>query len=151
MPTITPFLWFDNNAEEAVALYKSVFKQSSIQSLDRAPDGKVLTVSFQLEGQAFIALNGGPGHRFTDASSLFISCETQAEVDALWEKLSAGGEEGRCGWLKDKYGLSWQVVPTVLGELLGDPDRVKAGRVMQAMLQMQKLDIQQLRDAYNQP
>lgn len=148
MQKIIPFLWFDSNAEEAINFYVSIFKNSKLLSKTPGPDGKVLAATFQLEGQTFYALNGGPRFKFTEAISLFVNCETQEEVDELWEKLSAGGEESMCGWLKDKYGLSWQIIPTVLGELMGDKDPVKAGRVMQAMLQMNKIDIQKLRQAY---
>ena len=153
---ITPFLWFDIQAEEAVNFYVSVFKNSKVTSIDRygeagpGPKGTVMTASFELEGQGFMALNGGPEYKFTEAISFFVNCETQAEVDELWAKLSAGGEEGPCGWLKDKYGVSWQIVPTILGELLNDPDPEKSGRVMKAMLQMKKLDINTLRQAYEQ-
>jgi predicted 3-demethylubiquinone-9 3-methyltransferase (glyoxalase superfamily) len=152
---ITPFLWFDGNAEEAMNLYVSVFKNSKILNVRRygeggpGPKGSVMTASFVLEGQEFMALNGGPQFKFTEAISLFVNLETQAEVDALWEKLSKGGEESRCGWLKDKYGLSWQIIPSALGKLLGDPDPLKAGRVMQAMLQMGKIDISRLQKAYD--
>ena len=148
MQKIIPFLWFDNNAGEAIKFYVSIFKNSKLLSKTPGPDGKVLAATFQLEGQTFYALNGGPRFKFTEAISLFVNCETQEEVDELWEKLSAGGEESMCGWLKDKYGLSWQIIPTALGELMGDKDPVKAGRVMQAMLQMNKIDIQKLRQAY---
>ena len=153
---ITPFLWFDNQAEEAMNFYLSIFKNSKVISVDRygeagpRPKGTVMTASFELEGQGFMALNGGPEYKFTEAISFFVNCETQAEVDELWAKLSAGGEEGPCGWLKDKYGVSWQIVPTILGELLSDPDPEKSGRVMKAMLQMKKLDINTLRQAYEQ-
>ena len=140
MPKITPFLWFDNQAEEAMNFYASIFKKSKILSANR----------FELNGQEFMVLNGGPHFKFTEAISLFVNCETQAEVDELWEKLSAGGEKGRCGWLKDKYGLSWQIIPTALGEMLNDEDDEKSGRVMQAMLQMNKIDIQGLKQAYGQ-
>jgi predicted 3-demethylubiquinone-9 3-methyltransferase (glyoxalase superfamily) len=146
---ITTFLWFDDNAEEAINHYVSIFKNSKILSLTRN-DGKVLSATFQLEGQKFMALNGGPLFKFTEAISLFVSCEMQEEVDELWEKLSAGGKKDRCGWLKDKFGLSWQIIPTALGEMLQDPDAEKAKRVMQAMLKMNKIDIQGLRQAYNQ-
>ncbi|NWJ48641.1 MAG: VOC family protein [Chloroflexi bacterium] len=154
MQKITPFLWFNDKAEEAMNFYVSLFKNSKVMSVSRygeeAPGapGKVMSVTFQLEGQEFFALNGGPHYSFTPAISLFVSCETQEEVDELWEKLSEGGEKDRCGWLKDKYGLSWQIIPTALGELLGDKDPEKAGRVMQAMLQMSKIDIQALKQAY---
>ncbi len=153
---IIPFLWFDNQAEEAANFYVSIFKNSRVTSIDRygeagpLPKGTVMTASFELEGQGFIALNGGPEFKFTEAISLFVNCETQAEVDELWAKLSAGGEEGPCGWLKDKYGLSWQIVPTILPELLSDPDPEKSQRVMKAMLQMKKLDISTLKRAYEQ-
>lgn len=153
---ITPFLWFDNQAEEAANLYVSIFENSRVTGINRygeaghGPAGTAMTVSFELEGQEFTALNGGPEFQFTEAISFFVNCESQAEVDELWEKLSAGGEQGPCGWLKDKYGVSWQIVPTVLGELLSDPDRVRSQRVMQAMLQMKKLDINALKRAYEQ-
>lgn len=154
MQKITPFLWFDNNAEEAAELYVSIFKDSRILSVSRygeagpGPAGSAMSVTFELEGQQFMALNGGPQYKFTEAISLFVHCTTQEEVDDLWERLSAGGEEGPCGWLKDRYGLSWQIVPSVLGEWLGDEDAERAKRVMQAMLQMKKLDIQRLKQAY---
>ena len=153
---IAPFLWFDNQAEEAVNFYVSILKHSKVTSISRygeagpGPKGTVMTVSFELEGQEFMALNGGPEFKFTEAISFFVNCETQEEVDELWEKLSAGGETGPCGWLKDKYGVSWQIVPTALGEMLSDPDPEKSKRVMQAMLQMKKLDINALRQAYEQ-
>jgi predicted 3-demethylubiquinone-9 3-methyltransferase (glyoxalase superfamily) len=156
MRKMTPFLWFDNQAEEAARFYTSIFKNSKVGHVTRygegAPGtpGAVMYVEFELDGQAFMALNGGPEYKFTPAISLFVNCESQAEVDELWEKLSAGGETNQCGWLQDKYGLSWQIVPTVLGELLGDKDREKADRVMKAMLQMTKIDIAQLRLAYEQ-
>jgi len=143
MQTITPFLWFNNNAEEAMNFYLSVFKDGEV--LNVSP----MMVSFKLNGQEFIGLNGGPEFKFTEAVSFFVSCETQDEVDELWSKLTAdGGEESQCGWLKDKFGLSWQIVPTALGELLGDPDREKADRVMQAMLKMKKIDSAGLKQAY---
>jgi predicted 3-demethylubiquinone-9 3-methyltransferase (glyoxalase superfamily) len=148
MQKITPFLWFDGKAEEATNFYVSIFKNSRVVSLNRGPDGAVFSATFQLEGQDFYALNGGPQFKFTEAISLFVSCETQPEVDELWEKLSAGGQTQQCGWLKDKFGLSWQIIPTVLGKLLQDKDREKAGRVMQAMLQMKKIDIQGLKQAH---
>jgi predicted 3-demethylubiquinone-9 3-methyltransferase (glyoxalase superfamily) len=148
MQKITPFLWFDNQAEEAMNFYASVFKNSKIGSVNRGPDGTAFNVTFQLEGQEFMALNAGPQFKFNEAVSFFVDCKTQEEVDELWQKLTAdGGEEGRCGWLKDKYGLSWQIVPTALGEMLGDPDPEKAQRAMQAMLQMNKIDIQKMKDA----
>jgi predicted 3-demethylubiquinone-9 3-methyltransferase (glyoxalase superfamily) len=152
MPTITPFLWFDTQAEEAMRFYVSIFKNSKVESVQRAgPDGPVFSVQFQLEGQKFMALNAGPQFKFNEAVSFFVSCETQAEVDDLWNKLTAdGGEESMCGWLKDKYGLPWQIIPTALGRLLGDPDPVKAKRVMEAMLKMKKIDISLLKQAYEQ-
>ena len=154
MQKITPFLWFDNNCEEAMSFYVSVFKNSKILTVTRygeggpGPKGTVMTGTFQLEGQQFMALNGGPHFKFTEAISLFVNCETQQEVDELWEKLSEGGTKSQCGWLKDKYGLSWQIVPTILGELLNDKDPQKSKRVMQALLQMTKLDIKTLKRAY---
>jgi predicted 3-demethylubiquinone-9 3-methyltransferase (glyoxalase superfamily) len=160
MQKITPFLWFDDQAEEAVNFYTSIFQNSKIVNVARygeagadvsgKPKGSVMTMTFQIEGQEFMALNGGPQFKFTEAISLMVNCETQEEVDELWEKLSAGGEKGPCGWLKDKYGLSWQIVPRILDELIRDPDPVKAERVMKAMLQMSKIDIQGLRQAYEQ-
>jgi len=156
MQKITPFLWFDNQAEEAINFYVSIFKNSKVLSMSRygdagpGPAGTVMSASFQLEGQEFMALNGGPDHKFSEAISLFVNCETQEEVDKLWNQLSEGGEEGPCGWLKDKYGLSWQIIPTALGELLGDPDPVKSQNVMKAMLQMSKIDIKALQQAYQQ-
>jgi predicted 3-demethylubiquinone-9 3-methyltransferase (glyoxalase superfamily) len=149
MQKITTFLWFDGNAEEAMKFYVSIFKNSRIVSTMPGPDGKVLTGTFQLEGQQFMALNGGPMYKFTEAISLFVNCETQAEVDDLWKKLTAGGAESQCGWLKDKFGLSWQIIPSALGRLLGDKDRAKAGRAMQAMLQMKKIDIAKLQLAFD--
>ena len=154
MQKIVTFLWFDDQAEEAMNFYVSVFKNSKILNVSRlegAPGatGKVMSGSFQLEGQEFMALNGGPQFPFTEAVSLFVNCETQEEVDALWEKLSQGGSKDRCGWLKDKYGLSWQIIPTALGRMLGDKDPAKARRVMEAMLQMSKIDIAGLRRAYD--
>jgi predicted 3-demethylubiquinone-9 3-methyltransferase (glyoxalase superfamily) len=156
MQKITPFLWFDNNAEEAMTFYTAIFKNSKIGTVRRygdagpGPKGSVMTGTFQLNGQEFMALNGGPHFKFTEAISFFVNCETQEEVDELWEKLSAGGQESRCGWLKDKFGLSWQIIPRILGELLGDKDPAKALRVMQAMLQMSKIDIKKLKQAYEQ-
>lgn len=149
MQKITPFLWFDGNAEEAMQFYVSIFKNSKIVSTMAGPDGKVFTGTFQLEGQQFMALNGGPQFKFTEAISLFVNCETQAEVDELWNKLTAGGAESQCGWLKDKYGLSWQIIPTALGKMLGDKDPKKANAAMQAMLQMKKIDIKRLQQAYD--
>ncbi|HEV8483323.1 MAG TPA: VOC family protein [Blastocatellia bacterium] len=154
MQKITPFLWFDNNAEEAMNFYVSVFKNSEIVSVTRygeggpGPKGTVMTGTFHLDGQDFMALNGGPHFKFTEAISLFVNCETQQEVDELWEKLSEGGAKSQCGWLKDKYGLSWQIVPKVLGELLNDKDPEKSKRVMEALLKMTKLDIKTLKRAY---
>jgi predicted 3-demethylubiquinone-9 3-methyltransferase (glyoxalase superfamily) len=156
MQKITPFLWFDDQAEEAVNFYTSIFKNSKIGSIARygegtpKPAGTVMTVTFQLEGQEFVALNGGPEFTFTPAISFFVNCQTQAEVDHLWEKLSSGGEEGQCGWLKDKYGVSWQIVPTILGQLLQDKDAAKSQSVLNAMLQMRKIDIAKLKQAYEQ-
>ena len=160
MQKITPFLWFDNQAEEAVRFYTSIFKNSRIRKIARydkegekvssRPAGSVMTVEFQLEGQDFVALNGGPQFKFTEAISFVVSCKTQAEVDRFWKKLSAGGQEVQCGWLKDKYGLSWQIVPTVLGELLSNKDAAKSQRVMEAMLKMVKLDIKKLKQAAKQ-
>ena len=157
MQKITPFLWFDNQAEEAVNYYLSIFKNSKILNVARygddnakvsgRPKGSVMTISFQLDGQQFVALNGGPVFSFSPAISFVVNCQTQQEVDELWEKLSAGGEQQQCGWIKDKYGVTWQIVPTALGELLSNPDAAKAQRVMQAMLQMTKLDINGLQQA----
>ena len=149
MQKIVPFLWFDGKAEEAMKFYVSVFKNSKVLRVTPGPDGTVMSATFQLEGQEFYALNGGPQFTFTEAISLFVNCETQQEVDELWEKLSAGGEKSQCGWLKDKFGLSWQIIPTTLGKLLGDKDPAKANRVMQAMLQMKKIDIKALQQAYD--
>lgn len=149
MKKITPFLWFDNQAEEAMNFYASVFKNSKIGDIQRTPDGKVMSVTFELEGQEFMALNAGPQFKFNEAVSFFVNCQSQAEVDELWEKLTAdGGEESMCGWLKDKYGLSWQIIPSTLGEMLNDPDPEKSQRVMQAMLQMRKIDVEGLKQAY---
>lgn len=152
---ITPYLWFDNNAEEAVNFYVSIFADSKILSLSRygeggpGPAGTAMSIAFQLEGQKFMALNGGPMFQFTEAISLFVDCTSQEEVDDLWTKLCDGGEPGRCAWLKDKFGISWQIVPRQLGELMGDPDPQKSQRVMQAMLQMSKIDIAALQAAYD--
>jgi len=146
-PRITPFLWFDSQAEEAMNHYLSIFKNGRALNVSRK-DGKVFTVTFELEGQRFMALNAGPIFKFNEAVSFFVSCETQAEVDELWEKLSASGEKGRCGWLKDKYGLSWQVIPKALGQLMSDPDPKKAKAVMQAMLKMNKIIIADLEKAH---
>ena len=156
MQKITSFLWFDNQAEEAAKFYTSLFKDGKILSISRngegepGKNGSVVIVTFQLNGQEFMALNGGPVFKFNEAISFFVNCESQPEVDELWEKLSAGGEKGRCGWLKDKYGVSWQIVPTVLGELMQDKDTEKANRVREAMLKMDKLDIAGLHRAYEQ-
>jgi predicted 3-demethylubiquinone-9 3-methyltransferase (glyoxalase superfamily) len=153
MQKITPFLWFDGNAEEAANFYISIFKNSKMGKISRYGDagpglkGSVMSVTFQIEGQEFFALNGGPQFKFTPAISFFVNCETQQEVDDLWEKLSAGGRTDRCGWLQDKFGLSWQIIPTVLGQLLGDKDPQRAKRAMQAMLQMTKIDIEKLQQA----
>jgi predicted 3-demethylubiquinone-9 3-methyltransferase (glyoxalase superfamily) len=153
MQKITPFLWYDGNAEEAVNFYISIFKNSKIGKISRygdagpGPKGSVMSMTFQIEGQEFFALNGGPQFKFTPAISFFVNCETQQEVDDLWEKLSAGGRTDRCGWLQDKFGLSWQIIPTVLGQLLGDKDPQRAKRAMQAMLQMTKIDINKLQQA----
>ncbi|GAB3037762.1 VOC family protein [Parafrigoribacterium mesophilum] len=155
MQTISPFLWFDNQAEEAANFYVSIFKNSEVVSVSHYtegspfPAGTVMGVSFVLDGVEFQALNGGPQFRFTEAISFFVKAETQDEIDDLWEKLTDGGEPGPCGWLKDKYGLSWQIVPPLLGELLADPDADKAGAVMRAMMEMGKIDIEGLRGAYN--
>jgi predicted 3-demethylubiquinone-9 3-methyltransferase (glyoxalase superfamily) len=152
MPKITPFLWFDGNAEEAAKFYTSIFANSKIIDATRmGPQdggGKVISMTFQLEGQTFMALNGGPEYKFNEAISLFVHCETQQEVDALWDKLCEGGEPSRCGWLKDKFGLSWQIIPSTLGKLLGDKDPAKSQRVMQAMMTMSKIDIATLQRAY---
>src|ERR1700730_1312633 len=145
MQKITPFLWFDGKAEEAMNFYVSVFKNSKVASVTRygeagpGPKGTVMSATFQLDGQNFFALNGGPQFTFTPAISFFVNCETQQEVDELWEKLSEGGKKERCGWLKDKYGVSWQVIPSVLGELMQDKDAEKSARVMKAMLRMNKI------------
>jgi predicted 3-demethylubiquinone-9 3-methyltransferase (glyoxalase superfamily) len=152
---ITPFLWFDGNAEEAMNFYVSLFKNSKIVSVSRygdagpGPKGTVMAGKFQLAGQQFHALNGGPQFKFTEAISLYVNCESQEEVDDLWEKLSKGGQKSRCGWLKDKFGLSWQVIPSALGQMLRDKDPEKAKRVMNAMLQMDKIDIRRLKQAYD--
>ena len=154
---ITTFLWFDNNAEEAAKFYTSIFKNSKILNISRygdagpGPKGSVMACTFQLEGQEFIALNGGPHFKFTEAISLLVDCETQEEVDTLWNKLTAdGGAPSQCGWLKDKFGLSWQIIPSALMEMMTDRDPAKSRRVMEAMMQMSKIDIQKLRQAYDQ-
>lgn len=155
MQKITPFLWFNDNAEEAMKLYTSIFKNSKVGKVARygdagpGPKGTVMTASFSLDGQEFLALNGGPKFKFTEAVSFVVNCETQKEIDEFWEKLSAGGQESECGWLKDKFGLSWQIVPTVLGTLMSDPDRTKSQRVMSALLKMKRLDIATLQRAYD--
>lgn len=154
MQKITTFLTFDNKAEEAVNLYTSVFKNSKVRSISRygdegpGPAGQVMVVEFELEGQEFMALNGGPSFTFSQGISLLVNCDTQEEVDELWERLSEGGEKQACGWLVDRFGVSWQIVPRVLGEMLGDQDSERAQRVMNAMLQMGKLDIAALKQAY---
>jgi predicted 3-demethylubiquinone-9 3-methyltransferase (glyoxalase superfamily) len=152
MQKITPFLWFDGNAEEAINYYVSIFKNARILNLRKWPDGvgkdgEVLTGSFEIDGQQFHALNGGPQYKFTPAISLFVDCKDQAEVDELWEKLSEGGHKDRCGWLTDKFGLSWQIIPRTLTQLMGDPDPAKASRVMQAMMKMDKIEIKKLEEA----
>ncbi|HLZ88477.1 MAG TPA: VOC family protein [Puia sp.] len=156
MQKITPFLWFDNQAEEAANHYVSIFKNSKINNITRygdagpGPKGSAMMVTFTLEGQDFYALNGGPLFHFTEAISLYVNCETQEEVDTLWNKLLAGGgKESQCGWLKDKYGLSWQIIPTALRRVLGDKDPARSGRAMQAMLKMQKINIKALEDAFD--
>ncbi|MCI0476925.1 MAG: VOC family protein [Anaerolineales bacterium] len=158
MQKIYPCLWFDSQAEEAANFYVSIFKNSKTMNVARydeasakvsgQPKGSVMTVTFQLDGQDFMALNGGPAFKFTEAVSFVVNCETQAELDALWSKLTEGGAEVECGWLKDRFGLSWQIIPTILDELMSDPDPAKAQRVMEAMLQMKKLDIAELKRAY---
>jgi predicted 3-demethylubiquinone-9 3-methyltransferase (glyoxalase superfamily) len=158
MQRITPFLWFDNQAEDAAKFYVSIFKNSRIGSVARydqeaakvsgRPEGSVMTVAFELDGQEFTALNGGPLFKFTEAISFVVNCETQKEVDHFWEKLSAGGQEVQCGWLKDRFGVSWQIVPTVLTEMLQDKDREKSRRVMAAMLKMIRINIEALQKAY---
>ncbi len=150
MQKITPFLWFDTQAEEAMNFYASIFKNSKVLGVTPGPNGRAMSVNFELEGQEFIGLNAGPQFQFNEAISFLVDCKTQEEVDELWEKLTAeGGEEGRCGWLKDKYGLSWQIIPSALNEMLSDPDPEKAGRAMQAMLEMNKIDIEELQRAYD--
>jgi len=157
MQKISPCLWFDGKAEEATSFYCSVFKNSKIVNTMRygdagpGPKGSVLAVTFELEGQEFMALNGGPQYHFTPAISLFVKCKTQQEVDALWDQLLEGGQAQQCGWLTDKFGVSWQIVPTVLGEMLQDPDPQKSKRVMEAMMGMVRLDIERLKRAYDRP
>jgi predicted 3-demethylubiquinone-9 3-methyltransferase (glyoxalase superfamily) len=156
MPKISPFLWYDTQAEEAANFYIKIFKNSKILNITRygeagpGPKGSVMTIEFTLDGQEFIALNGGPHFKFNEAISFSVDCKTQEEVDMYWAKLSEGGEEQPCGWLKDKFGLSWQVNPTILGEMLADPDPQKAKRAAEAMLKMKKIDIAALKKAYNQ-
>ncbi|HOX82319.1 MAG TPA: VOC family protein [Chryseolinea sp.] len=155
MQKITPFLWFDGNAEEAMNFYTSIFKSAKITKVARygdagpGPKGTLMTASFQLEGQEFIALNGGPRFKFTEAISFVVNCTSQEEVDMFWNKLSEGGQESQCGWLKDKFGLSWQIVPTILSELMSDKDAAKSSRVMIAMLKMSKIEIDVLKKAYD--
>jgi predicted 3-demethylubiquinone-9 3-methyltransferase (glyoxalase superfamily) len=155
MQTITPFLWFDGKAEEAANFYTSIFKNSKIGKVTRYPEGTpgpagtVMTVTFEINGQEFMALNGGPQFKFTEAVSFVVNCQTQEEVDEYWKKLSAGGKEIQCGWLKDKYGLSWQIVPTALGEMLQGADPETSKRVMHALMQMVKIDIKVLKQAYD--
>ncbi len=157
MQKITPFLWFDTQAEEAANFYISLFKNATIDEVSRygehgpGPAGSVMSISFQLDGQNFIALNGGPQFTFSPAISLFVRCETQEEIDNFWEKLSEGGTVHQCGWVTDRFGVTWQIVPSMLGTLLADPDREKAGRAMNAMLQMEKLDIAALQKAAKDP
>ncbi|HEY7728682.1 MAG TPA: VOC family protein [Candidatus Eisenbacteria bacterium] len=154
MQKITACLWFDGEAEEAARFYASIFRNSRVGRIARygeggpRPKGSVLTVEFQLDGQKFLALNGGPQFKFTEAVSFIVNCETQKEADRMWDELSAGGEEVQCGWLKDRYGVSWQIVPTILGRMMSDPDPARTERVLQAVLRMKKLDIKALREAY---
>ena len=158
MQKITPFLWFDNQAEDAMNFYCSIFPNSKAGEITRSgmgvggppPAGNVTSVTFELDGQTFIAFNGGPEHQFSPAISLFVNCQTQDEVDEFWEKLSHGGQEGQCGWLRDRFGVWWQVIPTALGEMLCDPDKKKAGNVVNAMHQMGKIDLEKLQTAYDQ-
>lgn len=156
MQRITPFLWFDGKAEEAMKFYTSIFKNSRVGTVTRygkdgpGPNGSVMTATFQLDGQEFIALNGGSEFTFTEAISFVVNCETQGEIDEFWEKLSDGGAQIQCGWLKDKFGVSWQIVPTVLGKMMQDKDPEKTNRVMKAILQMVKIDIKRLQEAYEQ-
>ncbi len=160
MQKITPFLWFDHQAEEAAKFYVSIFRKSKIVSVNRygdagarasgRPKGSVMTVAFELEGQPFVALNGGPAFTFSPAVSFVVNCRTQQEIDDLWEKLSENGEKMDCGWLKDRYGVSWQIVPAILGELVSDPDAEKSDRVMQALMQMKKIDAEVLKKASKQ-
>jgi predicted 3-demethylubiquinone-9 3-methyltransferase (glyoxalase superfamily) len=147
MQKITPCLWYDGQAEEAARFYTGIFKNSKIKKVAHS-QGRVLTVQFTLDGQEFLALNGGPEYKFTAAISFIVNCKTQKEVDRMWKKLSEGGQEVHCGWVTDKFGVSWQVVPTILGKLMSDPDPARSGRVMQALLKMEKLDIKGLKRAY---
>jgi len=153
---ITPFLWFNGNVEEALNFYTSIFKNSKIIEAHHLPGdvpgrkGKVFTATFELDGQKFMALDGGPQFKFSPATSFFVSCTTQDEVDHLWEKLSEGGTPNRCGWIDDKFGVTWQIIPNALGKLMGDPDRAKSKRVMDAMMKMGKIEIKKLEEAYNQ-
>ena len=149
MDKITPFLWFDGNVEAAMNHYLRIFPNSKVENVSRGPGGAVMSATFRLEGQRFHALDGGPQFKFTEAISLFVDCKTQKEIDELWEKLCEGGQPSRCGWLKDKFGLSWQIVPSVLGELLQGKDREGSKRAMEAMLGMSKLDIEGLQQAYD--
>ena len=155
MQKITPFLWFDGRAGEAITFYTSIFKNSKAENVTRygkggpGPEGEIMTGTFELDGQQFMALNGGPMFQFTPAISFFVKCETQEEIDEFWIKLSEGGKTSQCGWLTDKFGVSWQIIPPILGKYLGDKDPKKAQQVMQAMMKMTKIDIQQLTDAYN--
>ena len=155
MQKITPFLWFDDNAEEAVAFYTSIFEKSRTVSVSRygdagpGPTGRVMVMKFEIEGQEFVALNGGPQFHFTEAVSFVVNCKDQKDVDDYWDRLSAGGQTSQCGWLKDRFGLSWQIVPDALGKMLGDKDPAKAQRVMKAMLRMTKIDIEELKAAYD--
>ena len=156
MQKIRPFLWFDNQAEEAAHFYVSIFKNSKIGNISRYGEGgpgkkgTAMSVTFQLDGEEFMALNGGPLFKFTEAISFFVNCETQEEVDELWEKLSAGGEKSRCGWLKDKYGLSWQIIPSALGRMLSNHEAGNSKKAFEAMMKMDKIDIKTLEQAYNQ-
>ena len=156
MQRITPFLWFDNNAEEAANFYVSVFKNAKLLNVARygdagpGPKGTVMTAEFELDGQKFVALNGGPRFKFTEAISFVVNCESQQEIDYFWNKLTEGGQESVCGWLKDKFGVSWQIVPTALSKMFSDPDAQKSQRVMKAMLQMKKIDLPALQKAYNE-
>ena len=150
MKKITPFLWFDTQAEEAMNFYVSLFKNSKVLGVLRGPDGKAFTVSFELDGQEFMGLNAGPQYKFNEAVSMYVNCDDQAEVDYFWNALTAdGGDESMCGWLKDKYGLSWQIIPKQFGELMGDPNLEKSGRVMQTMLKMRKIIVADLQKAYD--